>query len=99
MGVDIGRERARQQALRAAYFKPRSLGHTSRLIETPSFLMPVTRVESYPLGDWIYNRGRAISDLVRAELSWRYYLNRQPPNVLEAIDKVTRLFRNQNKTD
>ncbi len=99
MGVDIGRSRAKQADLRnRRLIIPQSSG---KLIRWSSPLDPnkYTEVPSFPLYDYLYNRGRAISDLIRAELSWRLYLTRQPSDVQEAIDKISRLFRFQNKSD
>jgi len=86
MGVDIGREKARRAMMRwsdTSRFNPDKFPSGVHVYEPP-----YVRVETYSLGDWLYNRGRAISDLVRAELSWRYYLNRQPPDVQEAVAKL-----------
>ena len=55
---------------------------------------PATRrIESYPLGDYLYDRAKADSDLAKAKAAWfRYKLN-LPDDLREVVEKVERLFR------
>jgi hypothetical protein len=52
----------------------------------------VCRIESYPLGDYLYDRSKAADDLRKYLLAWIYYLHNQPEDVQEAVSKVARLF-------
>jgi hypothetical protein len=60
----------------------------------PGMDMPFTRkVESYPLGDYLYDRSRAADEVKKHQLSWLWYLYRQQPDVIEACGKIARLFK------
>jgi len=59
---------------------------------------PFKRVESYPLGDYLYNRSKAQSDLTSAEYNLRRIIDDLPEADREAIEKISRLGRKKRLT-
>jgi hypothetical protein len=59
-------------------------------------LLPLSPIRQIPidnLGDYLYDRGKAIEELARVGLSAIHYRQRQAQDVQEAIEKVARLVR------
>jgi hypothetical protein len=71
----------------------------SPVLVIPHLGPPVRKVESYPLGDYLYDRSKAADDLKKAHLAWLYYMRAQPIDVQEAVVKIRRLFRNRPDYD
>jgi len=63
------------------------------MIVLPKFGPQVTRVESYPLGDYLYSRSKSREDLALLQLRWRRYKESLSADDRETIEKVEKLFR------
>jgi len=55
---------------------------------------PLTRrIETYPLGDLLYDRSKARDDLIRANMDWIWYKGSLSAANRDDIEKVERIFR------
>jgi hypothetical protein len=61
-------------------------------------LPPIRQIPIDNLGDYLYDRGKAIEELARVGLAAIHYRARQAQDVHEAIEKVARLTQGTRKT-
>jgi hypothetical protein len=54
---------------------------------------PVRQVESYPLGDYLYDRSKAKDDLISANMRWIWYKEGLPQAERELVESVERIGR------
>jgi hypothetical protein len=62
-------------------------------------LPPIRQIPIDNLGDYLYDRGKAIEDLARVGLAAIHYRQRQAQDVQEALEKVARLTRKKSASD
>ena len=62
------------------------------MIVLPKLGPQVTKVESYPLGDYLYDRTKAAEDLALLQLRWRRYKESLSADDRNTIEKIERIF-------
>jgi hypothetical protein len=77
------------------YRPPHAMSKRGRVppVVIPNVGPATRRVDSYPLGDYLYDRAKAAHDLTMANLRWQDYKLRLPADERAEIEKVERIFR------